>query len=170
MGIAPADGEEPGACKKNAGQAGRDNRLERRPVMRMCGRRNFGRRRRRLWSRIGLEQGLRRGGDEFDFGYKAVAAAADGFNVTRRLGAVVERFAKLAHGRVQPVFEVDEGVVWPKMLVELLAAHQLAVAFSKGKQQAAGLLLQAYGPAVPAQIPGVEIERKRPKAGLRPNG
>lgn len=73
--------------------------------------------------------------------HEAIAAAWDSFDVTRGIGVVAEDVAKFFDGRIQGVVEIDESVLRPDPLAELLASDQSARLFKKGHENLERLLL-----------------------------
>ena len=68
-------------------------------------------------------------------GDETIAPSRDRLHKTRRLGRVTERVAQPSDRRVQPVLEIDEGVLRPETLAELLASDELARLLEQHRQQ-----------------------------------
>jgi len=70
-----------------------------------------------LWSRIAIPADHRRS--------KPISLSQHGFDITRLLGGVPQRLPELADSRIDTVVNVDEDVLSPEVLGDLIARHQL---------------------------------------------
>ena len=104
-------------------------------------------------------------------GDEPVATARHRLDKAGRVGRVAQRVAQSLHGGVQPVLEVDEGVVGPQALAELVASHELARPLEQHREQLQWLLLKAETCARLSQLARAQIELEdakfdQPMAGL----
>jgi len=94
------------------------------------------------------------GGNLFDRGDEAVAAAGEGFNEARVVGGVAEDLADAVDGGVDAVVEVDEGAVGPEGAGDLVAGEDLAGALEEQKEKLEGLGVELEAEALAAQLAG----------------
>ena len=89
---------------------------------------------------------------------EAIAAARDGFDVTRSVGVVTQHATEFLDGGVEGVVEIDERVLGPDALAELFASDQYSRFFEKRRQYLKRLTLAADAHAVFAKNASLKIE------------
>ena len=98
------------------------------------------------------------GGDE------SVAAPRQGFDEPRIVGGVVQRFAQLADGAVQPDLEVDERVRGPEHASELVARDHFTGTAQQFFEDLEGLIGQPDFQAMTPQLAGLGVELEHAEA------
>ena len=93
-------------------------------------------------------------------GGKAVSPANYGFDKTGLLGVVPERSANLADRHVDAVVDINENVLAPKALSDLLAGYQFPGPFDQKDKQVHGKFLQPQQAVTPAQLVARLIQRE----------
>src|SRR5882672_3679772 len=68
-------------------------------------------------------------------GDKTIASSDYRLEVPRLSGIIVEHHANFADGRVDTLLDVDENVLPPKRIGDLLARHQLSLLFNQEHEQ-----------------------------------
>src|SRR5262249_8484865 len=99
-----------------------------------------------------------------------VAALRHCPDVPRRRGIVAERRADLGDAEVEAAIEVDERLVLPDGLPELLARDRSSRVLDQRPQHLRGLRLQLDGAAVTRQLEAVGIECKDAETSDRGDG
>src|SRR5579862_3275683 len=94
---------------------------------------------------------------------KPVAAAGDGLNITRILGAVPQGVPEPADGGVETMIEVDESVGGPQPALQFMPADHLSRPREQQSENLEGLFLQFYPGAVSAEFSGLLIDLEDPK-------
>ena len=92
---------------------------------------------------------------------ETVTATGNGLDVARIVGGVAERSAEFVHGRVEAVFEVDEGAFGPYLLAELLASDNLTRMCEQAQEDLKGLSRQTDAYAAFEQLVCGGIDFKR---------
>src|ERR1700730_2850654 len=93
----------------------------------------------------------------FDLCNEAITPMWKGLNETGLIRLVPQSVAEPVDGLVQAAFEVDEGIVRPQSLCELVPCHHLARALQQQHQHLERLLLQLHSQAMAAQLAGLSI-------------
>ena len=93
-----------------------------------------------------------------DRGQQTDSRGAKVLDESRRVRAVSQRVAKLPHGAIDGVIEIDEGVVWPKVLLYLLASDDLTGVPEQEQQDLPRLVLKLDSDPKLAQFPGAGIQ------------
>jgi hypothetical protein len=74
---------------------------------------------------------------------------------------IAERVAQPLDGGVDAVIELDDGVVRPERLADLVAQHHLTGMVQQHEQDAEGLLVKADPDTVLAQLGGSSVQFER---------
>lgn len=99
---------------------------------------------------------------------ETIAAAWDGFDVTRSVGVVTQHATEFLDGGVEGVVEIDERVLGPDALAKLFASNQYSRFFEKRRQYLERLTLAADAHAVFAKNASlkIELEDRKPNDGI----
>ena len=100
-------------------------------------------------------------GQRFQWRDETISTSWNRLDAARSLGRIAERVAKAAHGRVQPMLEINEGAVRPERLNEFGAQHDLPGAPEEERQDTERLVLQKDPPAVARELARAEIQVER---------
>jgi hypothetical protein len=92
---------------------------------------------------------------------KAVTTSRQGFNETRVLCGIGQRFPQLVDRGVQAVVEVDESVFRPDLRTQLLATHHIARSLQQHSKYVKGLFLNPDSLSLLPQFSGPQIHLKR---------
>jgi hypothetical protein len=103
----------------------------------------------------------------FDRSHEAVTQSGKRFDVARLLGGVAKCLSQPGDGGVQVVVEVDERVLAPEALAQIVAAHQFAGTFQQRDEEFERKSRQADPPSVPGQLPRARVRLERPEADRR---
>jgi hypothetical protein len=91
---------------------------------------------------------------------EAIPAPCERFDELRRLGRISKRLSHFLNCGIETVLEVDERVVLPQSLAELLARGHLATPFQQRGEDLARLILHPDTLAIAIELSrgGVELE------------
>ena len=101
---------------------------------------------------------------------KAVTTFGNRFDVAGILGVVPERLPKFANRNPETAVEVDEGVVPPDAVAQIVAGDDLPCIFQERDQEPEWLLLQLYPVPVFQELAGGGIHLKGPNRKREPRG
>lgn len=129
------------------------------------------------WRRDRLQWRFRARGDSkrgdrcelFDGSDEAVAATGKGFDEAGIVGGVAQGFAELVDSGVEAVAEIDEGVIGPNTLAELIAGDELAGVLEESGQDLKGLARKLDANAGLAEFTRAQVHRERAEAKARFN-
>jgi hypothetical protein len=103
------------------------------------------------------------GGADFHRGNEPIAAAGKGLDESRTIGIITECQPYLVDAVMDPVLEVDEGIIAPKLLLDLLSANEASCSSSKKGEDFEGLRLELDGAAVFDELAATRIQREAVK-------
>src|SRR5215471_18833899 len=83
---------------------------------------------------------------------KPVAASWESLDEARVLSRLVQRFAQLPDGAVQPCIEIDERVGTPQPFAKFLTRHDVAGTIEQQTEDLEGLISETNLQAVSAQL------------------
>ena len=89
---------------------------------------------------------------------KPVTATRNSLHIARLVRRIPQRQAQLLDGSVDAVVELDNRVIRPQLLANLLPRHQLAGRFQQHFQNLEGLFLKANLAVVLVQFSGFEVQ------------
>src|SRR4051812_48995457 len=92
--------------------------------------------------RLGVSGGLGKGGHVCDMCNEPIAAARDGFDVSRLGSIVIQHFSQAVHCLVERLIEIDEGIARPYPVPELLTSDDLTRPIYESRENPKGLLLK----------------------------
>src|SRR5262249_20338386 len=95
-----------------------------------------------------------------DLSDEAIAAASNGFDITRLFCVISEGGPDLVDGEVDATFEVDEGVVAPDVPMDFFAGDDLSGALCQEQENGERLGPEAHEVAAFAQLTTGGIERE----------
>jgi len=78
----------------------------------------------------------------FDRSNQTITAAGDCFDIFRTVRRIAQGLPKLFDGRVDAVVELDDGVIRPKSLADLLSVNQVSAALHQHQQDLERLFLE----------------------------
>ena len=87
-----------------------------------------------------------------NLGTEPVAVARDGFDKSRAFRGVAQGFAKPANRVVESVFEFDERILGPKLLLKLLACDDFPGMFEESQQNLQRLFVEFDADALLTQF------------------
>jgi hypothetical protein len=99
----------------------------------------------------------------FYFRDEAVAATRNSFYKARTFGGVAKSLADFVDPFIEPVVEIDKGVLRPEFFPKFLASYDLAGVLKQHRQELEGLFLKANSQAVPAQFASAKIQLENAK-------
>ena len=79
------------------------------------------------------------------------------FDKARHTSLVAKRETQAANGRVQAVFEIDEGALGPKAAAQLVAPDDIALRLNQRREDAERLFLETNADAALAQLARSEV-------------
>ena len=96
-----------------------------------------------------------------------VAPPRQGFNKLGRVGGVAECVPHFLDGCVQAVFEIDEGIRFPKPLAQVVTRDKFARPLEQRDEDLSWLLLKRDPSAVAEQLAGrlIQLESSKSNAG-----
>jgi len=92
-----------------------------------------------------------------DWHYPAVAPTRQGLNVSRLVGGIPKSYSQSLDCRVDAVFKLDNGVVWPEVLLNLLPRDDVAWPLQKHREDPKRLLGQLDSLTGTQQLPGAKV-------------
>ena len=102
-----------------------------------------------------------------DLGHEPVSAARQGLDEPRLSRRVSERLAQPAHGGVQVVVEVDEGLGVPEACAQLLTQDHLSGLLEEGDQDAERLVDEPDSGAVTEELAARDVDLEAIEAVVR---
>ena len=87
-----------------------------------------------------------------DGGNKSITAPVERLDVTRCFGRIAQRDSEFVHRPVQPSIEINEGMVRPKGVPQLIAGHNLTWVLEQEEKKVEWLVLKFDAEAVLAQF------------------
>jgi hypothetical protein len=103
----------------------------------------------------------------FDLRDEAVTQAREGLNVQRAFGFIVQSEAYLTDAEVQPLLEVNKGILAPDGKSNFFARHQSAPMIQQKRKNSRRLLLNTGQHAVLTQLKRLLVELKFPESNDR---
>ena len=89
---------------------------------------------------------------------KSVSPPWNRFHIPRRASIIIQCLAYSIYGLVQRLLEVNERIVSPDLLLQLLSRNDLAWPLRQGRQNAERLLLQPDRQAMLTQLHGIAVQ------------
>src|SRR5580700_5596439 len=99
----------------------------------------------------------------FYFREEAVAATRNSFYKAGTFGGVAKGLTDFVDSFIEPVVEIDKGVLRPEFFLKFLASYDLAGALNQHRQELEGLFLKANPQAVLAQFASAKIQLENAK-------
>jgi hypothetical protein len=96
-----------------------------------------------------------------------IPPAVQRFDEPRVAGVIPQRLAQLLHRRVQPMFEIHEGVARPELLLQFFPSHDLARMLEQHRQHFKRLAGQFERQSLFAQFLGMKVNFEDTKADCR---
>lgn len=87
-----------------------------------------------------------------------VASFALGVNVSRMLGVIAERFAKLLHGEIQSSIEIAVGFIRPERLLDFRARHQFVRTRGEERENSKRLWGKVYWQSASSELKALRIK------------
>src|SRR5215471_20755047 len=88
---------------------------------------------------------------------ESITPSVERFDVTRGLSRVAERRPKFVHRPVQPSIEINEGVIRPKGVPQIVPGHNLTMTLKQEEKKLERLVLEFNAESVLAKFAGRTI-------------
>jgi len=103
-------------------------------------------------------------------GDEAITPLGHRLDETRTACMIVERGAHFRDRKVQSAIELDEGLIAPKVLPQLLARNEFAASTDEEEQRLARLCGEVHTPALPSKFAGVLVQLEHAESCDRHQG
>ena len=96
--------------------------------------------------------------NDADWGDEAVSAPWNCLQVARRVGVIIQRVPHFSDGYAEAVIELNEGILRPQALTDLLPGEDLSRPLQKHDEQAIGKVLDFHACPIPREATLLKVQ------------